>query len=303
MSEKHWAMIWHQAITQSFLDGKAFGWNKTVVFSLSSPVSGEQLRLRFSNRFGCGDYEIAAVKAFVNGRGWPITIDGQESFLIPTGGICYSDACATPIPANAEIQLRIYYTNAILDNNMIEESANLLRGNQTSEYGKEPLRKPLLAKILGAYNGIPAVEAIEVLTDEPAKAIVAFGDSITALSRWTKPLARRLAGAWPGEYILLNSGITGNCLLYEPEGIFGPVFGEKGTARFRQDVLDIPNLAEEAECLKSGVDLIMPGGKGTVKALLAAYKEGQLSIDCLRQSCGRVLGQILNHQLTRHSSP
>ena len=32
-----------------------------------------------------------------------------------------------------------------------------------------------LAKLLGAYNSIPAIEAVEVLIGEPAKAIVAFG--------------------------------------------------------------------------------------------------------------------------------
>lgn len=243
MSEKHWACVWHQAITRSFLDGKAFGWNKTVVFSILSPVSGERLRLRFSNRLGSEAYEINAAKVFVDGRGWPITMDGKDSFLIPTGGISYSDPCSVQIPAGGEIQIRLYFTNAILDNNMIEEEANLLRGNQTGAYGQEPLHKPLLAKILGAYNGIPSIEAVEVFTEEPAKAIVAFGDSITALSQWTKPLSKRLANAWPGEYVLLNSGISGNCLLHEPEGIFGPVFGKKGVTRFQKDVLEIPNLA------------------------------------------------------------
>ena len=39
MSEKHWAMIWHQAITTSFLDGKAFGRDKTVIFSITMPAA------------------------------------------------------------------------------------------------------------------------------------------------------------------------------------------------------------------------------------------------------------------------
>ena len=68
------------------------------------------------------------------------------------------------------------------------------------------MKKPFLAKLLGACNGIPSIEAIEVLTETPAKAIVAFGDSITALSRCTKPLAARLYEANPGEFALLNSG-------------------------------------------------------------------------------------------------
>ena len=51
--------------------------------------------------------------------------------------------------------------------------------------------------------------------------------------------------------------------------------------------------ADEALCLSTGVDLIMPGGKKTVKALLQAYKTGRLSGETLRQSCGRVLDQIV----------
>lgn len=50
--------------------------------------------------------------------------------------------------------------------------------------------------------------------------------------------------------------------------------------------------ADEAKCLEAGVDLIMPGGKGTVKTLMKAYKDGRLSDAILRQSCGRVLNQI-----------
>lgn len=36
-------MIWHQAMTGSFLDGRAFGWNKTVTFSIEAPMSDSQL--------------------------------------------------------------------------------------------------------------------------------------------------------------------------------------------------------------------------------------------------------------------
>lgn len=240
--EKHWAMIWHQAMTESFLKGKAFGWNKTVVFSVSSPVSGDQLRLKLSNRYGSAPYEIGAVKVFASGVSASVTLNGSEAFQISTGGVTISDPCGIPVRQGEDIEIRLYYTNAILDNNMIEEGANLLHGNRTEGAENEGLKKPFLAKLLGAYNGIPSIEAVEVLTEAPAKAIVAFGDSITALSRWTKPLAARLYEAYPGEFALLNSGISGNCLLYEPEGVFGPVFGSKGTIRFERDVLQIPNL-------------------------------------------------------------
>ena len=37
----------------------------------------------------------------------------------------------------------------------------------------------------------------------------------------------------------------------------------------------------------------MPGGKGVVKALLKAVKEGRLSLVALRTACGRMLQAIL----------
>ena len=52
--------------------------------------------------------------------------------------------------------------------------------------------------------------------------------------------------------------------------------------------------ADEAGCLNAGVDLIMPGGKKVVKALLKAHKDGRLTDEALRQSSGRVLEQILD---------
>lgn len=240
--ERHWATIWRQAMARSFLNGKAFGWNKTVVFTIPAPASGTQLRLRFSNRFGEAPYEIGAVRVFAAGKSCPVTLHGEERFSIPTGGVTCSDPCELSVQRGEAVELRLYYTNAIHDSNMIEEQANLLPCDQTAKRADEPLRRPILAKLLGAYNAIPAVEAIELLTAEPVRAIVAFGDSITAMSRWTKPLAARLAAAYPGEFALLNAGITGNCLLYEPGGMFGPVFGEMGTKRFQRDVLETPGL-------------------------------------------------------------
>lgn len=241
--DKQFSPIWQQALTGSLLSGRAFGWNKTVAFQISAPTAGTALRLRFTNRRGRAPYEIGAMTVLVNGRLYAITHKGEKSFRIPVGESLLTDRCAVELPSSAEIELRMYYTGTILDTNMIEEGATLLRGNHTEDKAPLPMKKPALAKLLGAYNGIPAMEAVEMETAAPLKAIVAFGDSITALSRWTKPLAARLHQRWPGEYALLNAGISGNCLLYEPKGVFGPVFGERGAKRFETDVLPTENLS------------------------------------------------------------
>lgn len=292
-----WSMIWHQAMTRSFLNGKAFGHNKTVVFTVPAPVSGKMLRIRFSNRFGTVPGQIGSMRLYAGGHGCQVTMKGQKSFEIPAGGTVYSDPCGMSVERGQDIEVRLYYKNDILDNNMIEEKASLLKGDRTMRSGKVPLKKPLPARLLGAYNGIPAIEAIEVMTEEPAKAVAAFGDSITALSRWTKPLARRLAEAYPGEYVLLNAGISGNCLLYEPGGIFGPVFGEMGVKRFDRDVLEIPNLS--VVILGLGVNDVSYLNKKTAGQIgLRAYQKAVTEMtDRLHERGVRVVMQTISPRL------
>ena len=48
-------------------------------------------------------------------------------------------------------------------------------------------------------------------------------------------------------------------------------------------------LADRVQAYESGNDLLMPGGKGCVKEVKAAYEEGRLSLDVIRQCCGRLL--------------
>ncbi len=245
--KQHWAPVWHQAITRSLNDGKPFGKDKTVVFSVKVPIPSDRLRLRFSNLLGTKPYEIGAVCVWSNGMSHAVTLDGRRSFSVPTGGKIYSDELELRVSPNTELQIRVFYRSVIADCNMIEEKATLLDGDRTEDAVPDGVNKPLLGKILGAYNAIPPLDAVVLLLDLPAKIIVAFGDSITAMSRWTKPLAERLQKAYSGEYVLLNSGIYGNCLLYETDGIlgrrFGGAYGEMGTKRFGRDVLDVSNLS------------------------------------------------------------
>ena len=55
-----------------------------------------------------------------------------------------------------------------------------------------------------------------------------------------------------------------------------------------------PELADEAECISAGVDLIMPGGEETIQALTKAHKEGKLSDADINRATNRVLRAIRN---------
>lgn len=238
-----WTPVWHQAITQSLFNGKPFKKNKTVVFKVHVPVEAESLRIRFSNLYGKEDYQIGSVTVRVNDEFVPVTLNGRKNFVINRNSKPYSDEIS--LKANrSDVEIRIHYLNEIQDCNMIEAEANWLDGDETYSLNiTDKVRKPILAKVLGSYNAIPAMDLIEVRTSETVRSIVAFGDSITAMNRWCKPLAKRLEKEYDGKYVLLNSGISGNCLLHVTDNIFSPVFGRKGVERFEDDVLSIPGLS------------------------------------------------------------
>ena len=52
--------------------------------------------------------------------------------------------------------------------------------------------------------------------------------------------------------------------------------------------------ADDVQAILSGVDIIMPGGKGVISALKKGLKSGSLSKVTVRKSCGRVLELILD---------
>ncbi len=236
---KHFVPVWHQALTQSLNGGKPCGNCNTVIFSLHIPVSASGIRICFNNLYGKVPYPFGAVTLKTADGIYPVTVNGKQSFEVSCGERIFTDDIAVNIAKGSDIEIRIFYTGYIDDMNMIESQTQWLKGNQTAGEIPVKIRKPALLKVIGGYNPVPSIDLVEAETEEETEQIAAFGDSITALSNWTKPLSGMLEKESDGKCILLNSGIAGNCLLYEPEGFFAPVFGQKGTDRFERDVLEL----------------------------------------------------------------
>lgn len=293
---KQWTMIWHQALTCAMFGGRSLRNKKTVVFPITAPVSGEKLRIRFANHFGKKPYHVGAMTVWVDGMPHTVTMNEKHAFCVPTGGVVYSDVLDLPVAAGMELELRLYTTNRVNDCNAIEERTNLLQGDGTKAALTENIHKSRFVEALNANNSIPVIEAVELFA-ERGKAIVAFGDSITAQSRWTKPLADRLITKYHGEYILLNAGISGNCLLYEAAGIFGATYGEKGTTRFARDVLEIPKL--HAVIFGLGVNDAAYLSEKTAELLcLANYQKAVTEIvEKLRERDVRVIMQTITPRM------
>ena len=228
-----WTPIWHQAAAPAFAMGLLAGKRKTVVFHVTPQVSGEKLRVRFSNHYGKKPYAIGGLTIWAQGKMHPVTSSGNGSFSVPVGESCYSDEISFPAAQGEELEIRLYYASKVMDSNIDRGGRRGLPGRHTGDKELPPVRREGYKEQYNLYEAIPGMDQIDVLTGQPSKIIAAFGDSITAMNRWVKPLQKRLSDAYGGRYALMNAGISGNCLLYDIPGLMGGFLrGKRGVSPF-----------------------------------------------------------------------
>ena len=237
-----WTPVWHQAISGALMKGKLVGKKKTVQFTFESHHTSSRMRFCFSNRNADYPYEIGEMAVLAGGKIYPVTLDGKTAFSIAPGGRTFSDAICVPVKEKETVEVRIFCRNYILDTNMVEESAARYKGNRVTAEVLPKGERNLVEKVLKANCGVPVIESIEVEVEHPSHMILAFGDSITAMGRWVRPLSERMYNAYGNRYVLLNSGISGNCWLTVQDNAFAAVFGKKGTERAEWDVFSQEDL-------------------------------------------------------------
>lgn len=144
-----WTPIWHQAAAPAFAMGFLAGKKKTVVYSVISQVSGEKLRVRFSNHYGKKPYTIGGLAVWAHGEMHTVTRDGSRVFTVPAGESCYSDELTLPVTMGEELEIRLYYASKVMDSNMIEENAVSYPGKS---YGGQRAAPTPAGKIYGTVQ-------------------------------------------------------------------------------------------------------------------------------------------------------
>ncbi len=289
-----WNPIWSQVRVSAPILQMISKKKKTIVFSIIALTDGEKIRIRFSGSLSKKAVVIGSLRIWVGGQSKPITVNGETTFSIPAGQELLSDEINLVVNRGDNIEVRIYYKSKTAESNAIEEEAISFAGDKTRIENLPYYQAPAYKDKYGVYEFIGGISKIELYSKQPAYRIIAFGDSITSMSRWTKPLQKRLQDQYSGKYILLNAGISGNCLLYEKKGITGSLFGHKGIDRFSKDVLSEENL--HAVILALGVNDITYFNSKTKNIInLENYRSSVTHlVKQLRSKGVRVIGQTLS---------
>jgi lysophospholipase L1-like esterase len=256
--------------------------NRTVRQIVHVSIGGTKVRIRLSNEFGIKPVLIGAASVALAGGGSdiasgslrPLTFGGSKSIILPPGAPALSDPVELSVAPLADIAVSLYLP-AATDLGTVHTT-----GLQTAFVSG--------AGDFTATSDFPTVDrfanrfflaGVMVEPNSPARAIVAFGDSITdgtnstvnGNSRWPDVLARRLKEA-AAPVAVLNEGIAGNRVLSDAAGV-------NALARFERDVLGQPGVSHVVIFLGIN-DIGFPGSAAepngivrTADEIIAGYKQ------------------------------
>jgi hypothetical protein len=216
---------------------------------------GSEIRLRLSNEYGARALEIGEVHvalsagpggAILPGSDHVVTFSGAKSTMIPAESPMLSDPVAMAVTPLTSLVVSLYLpadTGPCTCHQLAVQTGFLSGRGDFSAAAVFPTVSTFLYRAF-----LSGVEA-----RGPAKAIVAYGDSLTdgAVStpdgnhRWPDRLAERLNAQAPGKWGVVNEGISGNQLLADGAGQSGP-------ARFDRDVLSVSGVSHVIECERKG---------------------------------------------------
>lgn len=164
---------------------------------------------------------------------------GKQSISLNPGETIYSDPSELLVNSGDTITASLAFKGAATSGNNLPEFIRLsTSGNYTTTMQMPVVKQSLLTKLSGVGMVIPILSSIEIYTEEKKDVLVCFGDSITQLSHWTKPLADKLRYT-NCNTIVINKGIAGNQLLSDPMSKILSLYGIAAMKRFEEDVLNV----------------------------------------------------------------
>ncbi len=222
--------------------------NQTLRMVIRPTLSGQQVRIRFSNTYGSSPLEIGAAHIALTGHDAAIlpetdrtiTFNGQPSVIVPPGAPILSDPIEMKVRAFEELSVSVYLPHsapASTTHFWAQHATYVSDSGDFSAKGDIPKATTRLSWYFLAD--------VEVWTSSRDAAVVTLGDSITdgvgatqgSYADWPDQLAKRLASAGTTQLAILNEGIGGNRILHDGAGI-------NALARFDRDVLAQPGVSD-----------------------------------------------------------
>lgn len=284
MQNKKWVAGWGCAVSTVAQAYVEYVKDQTFRFCIFSPMKGQAIRLHLSNERGVMPTTVTKMTVAIATSETSVdvstlkdvTFGGKESVTLEVGQKTVSDEIEFSVEAGQSYMVSMYFG----------ELTHIASGHSNNGYfikkhyglGDHTNAERIPLELLGDGGPYVLLNTVDLLTDESddCRAIIAFGDSITA-QPWPDFLNHRIFEAGITNRPVIRKGIGGSRVLRDYRYRCKKHWGERGILRFEKDIAQAG--VDRVFVLHGINDLIHPGGVyspmsdlPTVEELIEGYK-------------------------------
>ena len=257
MSEdKRWVSVWGNAVSVAENRPERYAKNITIRYPINIPFAGHAVRLTFDNYCGTEPITLSKTTVFYGGEFHTVCFGGETSVTIGAGEKIVTDPLELEVIEGEMIQVSFYLADFTLMRSVVYTCGPLSEGlyangdqTENAHIDIESSRKTHLFYFLSN---------VSVLTSGDNRAIVCYGDSITAQD-WPDYLALRCFTEGYGKTAVIRRATSGSRILREYHCLTYESYGLMGSNRFAHEV---PTDGADVVIIQQGInDIIHPVGE------------------------------------------
>ncbi len=277
-AQNHWASIWGNAMSIAENRPERYAKNITIRYPIRVPFDGTALRLTFDNYCGTEPITLHKTTLLMRGRFLPVTFAGERAVTIGAGKNVTSDPVDAVFRAGETVHVSFYLADFTLMRSVVFTCGKLSGGLYVNGDETETVAIDINTSRATKLNYF--LSNVSLLTAQENRAIICYGDSITAQD-WPDDLQIRCIQEGFAHKAIIRRAASGTRILREYSCLTYESYGLMGSRRFQHE---IPTDGADAVIIQQGInDIIHPVGEDvnifrpmsdlpTVEELIAGLK-------------------------------
>ncbi|MBQ7802138.1 MAG: lipase [Oscillospiraceae bacterium] len=252
---QRWVSVWGNAVSVAENRPERYAKDITIRYPIHVPFGGTGVRLTFDNYCGTEAVTLNKVTVFYGGKFYTATLDGQREMKIPAGEKIVTDPLSVALREGEILQVSFYLKDFTLMRSVVYACGPLSEGLYAN--GDETENAHIGINNSRTTHLFYFLSNVSVLTDRCNRAIVCYGDSITAQD-WPDDLALRCFREGYHKTAIIRRATSGSRILREYHCLTYESYGLSGEHRFAHEV---PTDGADAVIIQQGInDIIHPVG-------------------------------------------
>ncbi|MCQ2613180.1 MAG: GDSL-type esterase/lipase family protein [Treponemataceae bacterium] len=250
-----WVAMWGNAVSIAENRPESYSKNITLRYPVFCPFDGNRIRLTFDNYCGTDSIRIERTSVLLENDFYTVTFSNELFAEIPAGGTVLSD----PVPVNIKNGQTISISFYLKDYTQMRSAVYVQGPLSGGRFGIGNLteERDWDINISRKTNICYFLSNVSIFTEEQNKALVCYGDSITAQD-WPDILMQKLKENGIENYSVIRRATSGSRILRQYSCITYESYGLMGKNRFEHEV---PSDGAEAVIIQQGInDIIHPVG-------------------------------------------